>query len=78
MRDKRRAARRRYSAEEKVRIVIAGLRGEDSIVELCRKEGTNQTTYSDCATRYILGCRERSVSFLNSRLMVSTGYPSKR
>ena len=42
MRDKRRAARRQYSAEEKVRIVIAGLRGADSIVELCRKEGGNQ------------------------------------
>ena len=34
----RRAARRQYSAEEKVRIVIAGLRGEDSIAKQCRKE----------------------------------------
>lgn len=37
--------RRQYSAEEKVRIVIAGLRGEDSIAELCRKEGINQNLY---------------------------------
>jgi transposase len=34
--------RRQYSAEEKVRIVIAGLHGEDSVAELCRKEGINQ------------------------------------
>ena len=45
IRDNRRATRRQYSAEEKVRIVIAGLRGEDSIAELCRKEGINQNLY---------------------------------
>ncbi len=39
VRDIRPATRRQYSAEEKVRIVIAGLRGEDSVAELCRKEG---------------------------------------
>ena len=44
-RDIRRATRRQYSAEEKVRIVIAGLRGEDSIAELCRKEGISQNLY---------------------------------
>src|SRR5712671_2963931 len=45
VRDIRRAMRRQYSAEEKIRIVIAGLRGEDSIAELCRKEGINQNLY---------------------------------
>ena len=45
VRDIRRATRRRFSAEDKVRIVIAGLRGEDSIAELCRKEGINQNLY---------------------------------
>ena len=45
VRDIRRATRRQYSAEEKVRIVIAGLRGEESIAELCRKEGLNQNLY---------------------------------
>jgi transposase len=45
VRDIRRATRRQYSAEEKVRIVIAGMRGEDSIAELCRKEGINQNLY---------------------------------
>ena len=42
IRDIRRATRRRYSAEEKIRIVLEGLRGESSIAELCRKEGINQ------------------------------------
>jgi transposase len=45
VRDIRRATRRQYSAEEKVRIVIAGLRGEESIAELCRKEGIKQNLY---------------------------------
>src|SRR6202140_2575070 len=45
VRDIRRATRRQYSAEEKVRIVIAGVRGEDGIAELCRKEGINQNLY---------------------------------
>ncbi len=38
IRDIRRATRRLYSAEEKIRIVLDGLRGEDSIAELCRRE----------------------------------------
>ncbi len=45
VRDIRRATRRNYSAEEKIRIVLEGLRGEDSISELCRKEGINQNLY---------------------------------
>jgi transposase-like protein len=40
----RRAARRQFSAEEKIRIVLSGLRGEDSIAELCRREGIVQTS----------------------------------
>ena len=46
VRDIRRATRRQYSAEEKVRIVIAGLRGEDSVAELCCKEGINSDSFS--------------------------------
>ena len=38
----RRATRRQFSAEEKIRIVLSGLRGEDSIAELCRREGIVQ------------------------------------
>jgi transposase len=45
VRDIRRATRKQYSAEEKIRIVLDGLRGEDSIAELCRKEGINQNLF---------------------------------
>ncbi len=45
IRDIRRATRRQYWAEEKIRIVLDGLRGEDSIAELCRREGINQNLY---------------------------------
>jgi transposase len=45
IRDIRRATRRHHSAEEKIRIVLEGLRGEVSIAELCRKEGINQNLF---------------------------------
>ena len=45
VRDIRRATRRKFSAEEKIRIVLEGLRGEETIAELCRKEGINQNLY---------------------------------
>ena len=43
--DIRRATRRHFSAEDKIRIVLEGLRGDDSIAELCRKEGIAQSLY---------------------------------
>ena len=45
VRDIKRNTRRKYSSEEKIRIVIEGLRGEVSIAELCRKEGIAQNLY---------------------------------
>ena len=39
VKDIRRATRRHFSVEDKIRIVLEGLRGEDSIAELCRREG---------------------------------------
>ena len=41
----RRGTRRHFSAEDKIRIVLEGLRGEDSIAELCRREGIVQNLY---------------------------------
>ena len=41
----RRATRRQFSAEEEIGIVLSGLRGEDSIAELCRREGIVQNQY---------------------------------
>src|SRR5476651_2063956 len=45
VKDIRRATRKHYSAEDKIRIVLDGLRGEDSIAELCRREGIAQSLY---------------------------------
>ena len=41
----RRATRRKFSAEEKIRVVVEGLRGEISISELCRREGISPSVY---------------------------------
>jgi transposase len=45
VKDIRRATRRHFSAEDKIRIVLESLRGENSIAELCRKEGIAQSLY---------------------------------
>jgi transposase len=45
IRDIKRKTRRRYSAEEKIRIVVEGLRGEVTIAELCRREGIAESLY---------------------------------
>ena len=45
VKDIRRATRKQYSAEEKIRIVLDGLRGEYSIAELCRREGIAESQY---------------------------------
>ena len=39
VKDIKRATRKQYSSEEKIRIILDGLRGEDSIAEMCRREG---------------------------------------
>ena len=45
VRDIKRRTRRKFSSEEKIRIVLEGLRGEDSIAELCRREGISPNLY---------------------------------
>ena len=45
VKDIKRATRKQYSSEEKIRIVLDGLRGEDSIAEMCRCEGISQGIY---------------------------------
>jgi transposase len=59
VRDIRRATRRRFSAEDKIRIVLAGLRGEDSIAELCRKEGINQNLYYRWSKEFLEAGKKR-------------------
>ncbi len=45
VKDIRRATRRHFSAEDKIRIVLDGLRGDDSIAEQCRRAGIAQSLY---------------------------------
>ncbi len=59
VRDIRRATRRHYSAEEKVRIVLEGLRGEDSIAELCRREGINSNVYYRWSKEFLEAGKKR-------------------
>ena len=53
VKDIRRATRRHYSTEDKIRIVLSGLRGEDSIAELCRKEGIAQGLYYSWSKEFL-------------------------
>jgi transposase len=55
----RRATRKRYSAEEKIRIVLEGLRGEDSIAELCRREGISQNLYYRWSKEFLEAGKKR-------------------
>ncbi len=54
-----RRTRRKYSAEEKIRIVLEGLRGEDSITELCRREGLNQNVYYRWSKEFLEAGKQR-------------------
>ena len=59
VRDIRRATRRHFSAEEKIRIVLEGLRGEDSMAELCRKEGIAQNLYYRWSKEFLEAGKKR-------------------
>ena len=59
VKDIRRNTRRKYSAEEKIRIVLDGLRGEDSIAELCRREGINQNVYYRWSKEFLEAGKQR-------------------
>ncbi len=59
IRDIRRRTRKRYGSEEKIRIVLDGLRGEDSIAELCRREGINQNLYYRWSKEFLEAGKKR-------------------
>ena len=59
VRDIRRATRRQFSAEEKIRIVLEGLRGEDSIAELCRREGIATSMYDRWSKEFLEAGKKR-------------------
>jgi transposase len=59
VKDIRRATRKRHSSEEKIRIVLDGLRGEDSIAELCRREGIAQSLYYSWSKEFLEAGKKR-------------------
>ncbi len=59
VREIRRRARRRFSAEEKIRIVLEGLRGEDSVAELCRREGIASNLYYRWSKEFLEAGKKR-------------------
>ncbi len=67
VRDIRRATRRHPSAEEKIRIVLDGLRSEHSIAELCRREGIADSLYYSWSKEFLEACVYRK---LNPDLMM--------
>lgn len=59
IKDIRRATRRHWSAEDKIRIVLDGLRGEDSISELCRREGIAASQYYGWSKEFLEAGKRR-------------------
>ena len=59
VKDIKRQTRRRFSAEEKIRIVLSSLRGEDSIAELCRQEGIAQSQYYSWSKEFMEAGKRR-------------------
>ena len=59
VREIRRKTRKKYSAEEKLRIVLEGLRGEASIAELCRREGIHQNMYYKWSKDFLEAGKQR-------------------
>ena len=55
----RRRTSRKYSAEEKIRIVLAGLRGEESIAALCQREGIAQSLYYKWSKEFLEAGKRR-------------------
>src|SRR5210317_926375 len=59
VREIRRKTRRKFSSEEKIRIVLEGLRGEESIAELCRREGISPNLYYNWSKEFLEAGKRR-------------------
>jgi len=59
VREIKRKTRRKFSAEEKIRIVLEGLRGEETIAELCRREGINPNLYYKWSKEFLEAGKQR-------------------
>jgi|SRR5579871_5664096 len=78
VRDIKRATRRHFGAEDKIRIVIAGLRGEESIAELCRKEGIHQNLYYRWSKEFLEAGKKRLDSIAIPHQIAWRCIPSER
>ncbi len=59
IKDIRRATRKHHSAEDKIRIVLDGLRGEDSIAAICRREGIAESLYYSWSKEFLEAGKKR-------------------
>lgn len=59
VKDIRRRTRRHFAAEDKIRVVLEGLRGEESIAELCRREGIAQSLYYSWSKEFLEAGKKR-------------------
>ncbi len=59
IKDIRRATRKHHSSEEKIRIVLEGLRGEDSIAAICRREGIAESLYYSWSKEFLEAGKKR-------------------
>ena len=59
VREIRRKTRRKFSAEEKIRILLEGLRGEESIAAICRKEGIHANLYYNWSKAFLEAGKKR-------------------
>jgi len=59
VREIKRKTRRKFSSEEKIRIVLEGLRGEESIAELCRREGISPNLYYNWSKEFLEAGKKR-------------------
>lgn len=76
VREIQRRTRRRFSAEEEIRIVVEGLRGEESIAELCRREGLAPNLYYRWSKEFLeVWC---SPGYRTATRLVSPGTPTAR
>lgn len=75
IKDIRRATRKHHSAEDKIRIVLEGLRGEESIAALCRREGIAESLYyswSEAGKKWLAG-RQSILAFTSPGFLFSMG-----
>ncbi len=81
IRDIRRKTRRHYSAEEKIRVVLSGLRGEESIAALCRHEGIAEGLYYSWSKEFLEAGKKRlagDTAIIERRKMIKTLTIQKR